>query len=284
MGGFIRVALAALVAVGLPALLAAPAASATTWSDEFNGAAGSAPDPAHWTMQTGANYNGGDDHVAYTSQPANVSHDGQGHLAITVRRETATMGGVTRDYTSGRVNSAGKREFTPPVRIEASIRIPTEPGLVPAFWTLGASYGLWGGGPIAWPDAGEVDILENTNANPNRALYHVHGPDSSGPLDRTPNRDVSLGSGWSHLADLDTGFHEYGVDLHPDHVDFRFDGVTRWSVTRAQYEARGGQWAGVFDQAQYLILNVGALYRWAGDPTFTGERRMLVDWVRVSGL
>ncbi len=235
-------------------------------------------------MQTGANYNGGDDHVAYTAKPENVSHDGLGHLAITVRRETVTMGTVTRDYTSGRVNSAGRREFTPPVRIEASIRIPTEQGLVPAFWTLGASYGLWGSGPINWPDAGEVDILENTNAAPNRARYHVHGPDTSGALDRTPNRDVSLGGGYSHTADLDTGFHDYGVDLYPDHVDFRFDGATRWSVTRAQYEAAGGQWAGVFDQAQYLILNVGSLYSWVGDPTFTGDRQMLVDWVRVSRL
>jgi hypothetical protein len=26
------------------------------------------------------------------------------------------------------------------------------------------------------------------------------------------------------------------------------------------------------------------LHRWAGDPPFTGERQMLVDWVRVSRL
>lgn len=254
------------------------------WSDEFDGAAGSAPDPRNWTMQTGANYNGGDDHVAYTAQSANVAQDGQGHLAITVRRETVTMGGITRAYTSGRVNSAGLREFTAPARIEASIRIPTEAGLVPAVWTLGSSYGLWGGGPISWPDAGELDILESTNANPNRALYHVHGPDRGGALDRTPNRDVAVGGGYTHTADLDTSFHVYGLDLYSDRVEFRFDGARRWSVTRAQYEAAGGQWAGVFDKAQYLILNVGSLYSWVGDATFTSSRQMLVDWVRASRL
>jgi beta-glucanase (GH16 family) len=182
------------------------------------------------------------------------------------------------------VNSAGLREFAAPVRIEASIQIPTEQGLVPAFWTLGSSYGLWGSGPITWPDAGEIDILENINAEPNRARYHVHGPDLSGPLDAIPNGDVALGGGYSDVADLDTGFHTYGIDLYPDHIDFRFDGVTRWTVTRAQYEAAGGQWAGVFDQPQYLILNIGSLFSWVGDPTFTGSRQMLVDWVRVSRL
>jgi len=104
-----------------------PADPALLWSDEFNGPAGSPPDASSWTMQTGANYNGGDDHVAYTSDPGNVSMDGQGNLAITVRQQTVTMGGITRNYTSGRLNSAGKREFAGPVRIEASMKIPTEP-------------------------------------------------------------------------------------------------------------------------------------------------------------
>jgi beta-glucanase (GH16 family) len=221
--------------------------------------------------------------VAYTNRADNVAQDGAGNLALTVRRETYTMSGVTRDYTSGRVNSAGRREFAAPARFEARIRVPTDAGLVPAFWTLGASYGPWGSGVFAWPDCGEVDIFEFAN-NGFRPKYHLHGPDAGGALDRTPNRDVSLGGSHTSVDDAAGGFHVYGADFYPDHIDFRYDGMTRWTVTRSQYEAAGGRWANVFDQSQYMILNIGSLYSWVGSPSFTGSRTMLVDWVRVSRL
>jgi len=64
-------------------------------------------------INTGANYGNGDDRVAYTNRPTNVSLDGRGNLALTVRRETYTIGGVTRAYTSGRINTSGLRHAAP---------------------------------------------------------------------------------------------------------------------------------------------------------------------------
>jgi len=164
--------------------------------------------------------------------------------------------------------------------IEARIKVPTDPGLVPAFWTLGANYSE-GSGPTTWPDCGEIDILEVTNANPNRALYHLHRPDAPAPLDQTANQDISLGTGYTTPADLSLAHHTYGIAAYPDRVEFRFDGLTRRIVTKAQYESAGGRWTSVFDLAHYLVLNLGSLHSWVGDPVFTGSRSMLIDWIRV---
>ena len=65
---------------------------ALSWSDEFDGAPGSAPDSSKWALQTGT----GPDHdgwgnaelETYTARPENVALDGAGNLVITARRES----------------------------------------------------------------------------------------------------------------------------------------------------------------------------------------------------
>ncbi|MGH3545801.1 MAG: glycoside hydrolase family 16 protein, partial [Mycobacteriales bacterium] len=219
---------------------------------------------------------------AYTNRPENVSMDGNGNLAITVQREDYTLEGSTRHYTSGRIHSSGLHSFGAPVRIEARMRTPVEEGLVPAFWTLGRNYEN-GSGPVAWPDSGEIDILEVANA-PRTANYHIHGPDDENPLDQTANRDINLSGSHTHSSKLVSDFHVYGVDIFADRINFRFDDKTRFTLTRQEYEAAGGQWEGVFDQEQYLLLNIGSLHSWVGEPTFSNRPQLLVDWVRVYGM
>src|SRR5450759_1924789 len=68
------------------------------WSDEFNGAAGSLPDPSKWKMATGGYGFGHHELQFYTARASNVATDGQGHLAITARSETYSGGGYTRPY------------------------------------------------------------------------------------------------------------------------------------------------------------------------------------------
>ena len=67
---------------------AAPAhAAAQTWSDEFNGAAGSAPDAAKWTHGDRRFGNGNNELEYYTNSTRNAALDGNGNLVITARRE-----------------------------------------------------------------------------------------------------------------------------------------------------------------------------------------------------
>lgn len=61
----------------------APAATSTTWSDEFSGPAGTRPDPLKWAYDVGGRGWGNRELETYTSSAANAQLDGQGHLVLT---------------------------------------------------------------------------------------------------------------------------------------------------------------------------------------------------------
>ena len=85
-----------------------------------------------------------------------VGDDGKGNgcLILTANREEYK----NRHFTSGRVNSKHKVEFTHG-KIEAAIKLPkTANGLWPAFWMMG-NYD-----EVGWPRCGETDIMEFGNA------------------------------------------------------------------------------------------------------------------------
>ncbi|WP_455430775.1 glycoside hydrolase family 16 protein [Phytohabitans flavus] len=96
----------ALVAAGLfvpvtssPAI-AAP--GAMTWSDEFNGAAGSAPDPSKWRYDIGGSGWGNNEQQYYTNSTRNAAMDGAGNLVITARRENPPTSSATTAPASTR--------------------------------------------------------------------------------------------------------------------------------------------------------------------------------------
>jgi hypothetical protein len=81
----------------LLALLAAIAAMAQTtsgwklvWSDEFNGPAGTPPNPANWNYDLGNNGGWGNGEAeVYTNSPNNVFQDGNGNLVIRAIRDSS---------------------------------------------------------------------------------------------------------------------------------------------------------------------------------------------------
>ena len=54
------------------------------WSDEFNGAAGTAPDPAKWNFDLGGGGWGNGELEVYTNSTSNAFQDGNGNLVIRV--------------------------------------------------------------------------------------------------------------------------------------------------------------------------------------------------------
>ena len=88
------------------------------WADNFDGMAGQAPNPDYWTADIGGDGWGNQQLEYDTDRTDNASLDGMGHLVITARRE-AYEG---RNYTSARIKTAGKVEFTYG-RIEARIQL-----------------------------------------------------------------------------------------------------------------------------------------------------------------
>ena len=68
------------------------------WSDEFSGAAGSAPDSSKWAYDTGAGGWGNNELENYTTSTANSFQDGRRHLVIQALN-------VNGGYTSARLKT-----------------------------------------------------------------------------------------------------------------------------------------------------------------------------------
>lgn len=265
-----RVLLAALAAGALVVplqtgadLAAAPAASAAgqlVWADEFNGAAGSAPNPAVWTHELGASGWGNNELQNYVNSRANSAMDGNGNLVITARRDGA-------GYTSARLVTNDKVELQYG-RIEASIKIPRGQGIWPAFWMLGAGFPQ-----TSWPSSGEIDIMENIGREPHLVHGTVHGPGYSGA--NGISGTYQHPQGWS-FADT---WHTFAIDWKPGEITWFVDGQQYHRVTRAS--VGGNQW--VFDQKFFLILNLAVGGDWPGYPDGSTQfpQQMFVDYIHV---
>ncbi|MEU8083046.1 family 16 glycosylhydrolase [Micromonospora sp. NPDC049101] len=237
-----------------------------SWQDEFNSPAGTPVDQNKWRFDIGGSGWGNNERQYYTNSTSNAVHDGQGNLVITARRDNPANYQCHYgrcEYTSARLLSAAT--FTQTYgRFEARIKIPRGQGIWPAFWMLGT-----GGG---WPDAGEIDIMENIGREPNTVYGTVHGPGYSGGGGITGSRTIG--------APLADGFHTYRVDWEPNVITWYLDGVQYHRVDPARLG--GSRW--VFDHPFFMILNVAVGGNWPGYPDGSTQfpQQMLVDYVRVS--
>jgi beta-glucanase (GH16 family) len=235
------------------------------WQDEFSGSAGSRPDPARWHIVSGVR---GGQSQYYTERPENVSLDGDGHLAITARRETFTDdAGTSREFTSASIETKGLFATTFG-RIEARIQLPAGQGLWPAFWALGSDYDS-----VGWPQSGEIDVMENLGQDP----YTIHGS-VHGPRDGVADGYAITMANHSAVP-LAGGFHVYGVEWRSQTIVFEVDRVPYATVTPSSL-APGEAW--VFEKPFFLLLSL-AVGGWAGEPDASTQfpATVLVDWVRV---
>ena len=234
-----------------------------SWSDEFDGAAGTLPNPAKWTYDLGGGGWGNQELETYTNQPTNVQLDGNGHLVI---RADRAGGG----YTSARIKTKGL--FSPQYgHIEARIRLPFGQGIWPAFWMLGANYPA-----TPWPDCGEIDIMENVGREPSVNHGSAHGPGYSG------GSSISSAYTLPGGAKFSDDFHVFAIDWAPQSIAFSVDGTVYRTIRPASLPA-GAPW--VFDKPFYLILNVAVGGTFPGNPNGTTQfpQEMIVDYVRVTG-
>jgi beta-glucanase (GH16 family) len=274
IGVFLAGTVAALL---MAAAISAPAhgqaldgAAGPIWSDEFEGASGSVPDPTKWTHDTGFGWGSGAELQAYTERTRNASLDGQGNLAITARAETYTgPDGKTSRYTSARLNTREKFSLAYG-RIEARIRVPSGQGIWPAFWLLGDDIFTTG-----WPGCGEIDMMEVLGDEPNVLYQSIHGPQSE-----AGDGEYGLTERIEFARPLSAGFHVYGAEWGPERISLTADGEVYRSFTPADLPP-SARW--VFDHPHHLILNVAVGGDWPGPPDASTPfpATMLVDWVRV---
>ncbi|GAA3131421.1 discoidin domain-containing protein [Planomonospora alba] len=246
------------------------------WHDEFDGPAGAKPDPAKWTADPGT---GPNNELEYYTDHRNAAMDGAGHLVLEARKEATPGSTCPRDpltgsgtcqYTSARMNTGGKFEFTYG-RVEARIKVPEGNGLWPAFWMMGADF--LDGRP--WPYNGEIDILEVLGKDVKTSYSTVHAPAYHGA--------GGIGSPYTlpDGADFSDDFHVWAAEWDSKGIVYKLDGRTVFTLDKAQVEATRGPW--VFDHPFYIILNLAVGGDWPGptDATTPFPARMLVDYVRV---
>jgi beta-glucanase (GH16 family) len=233
------------------------------WHDEFDGPAGSPPDPNNWDFDVGGNGWGNQQLEYTTARPQNVQLDGNGHLAIIARAESY-MG---HNYTSGRINSLA--HFTHAFgRFEARMQLTTGQGLWPAFWLLGNDFGSAG-----WPQCGEIDIMENRGQEPNIVNGTVHGPGYSGAGGITAKQLVPG-------APLAAGFHVYAIEWIANQIVFSVDGLEYFTITPQQLPANT-QWVFAHPFGVLFDVAVGGTFVGAPDATTMFPQTLLVDYVRV---
>lgn len=249
------------------------------WSDEFNGAAGTPPDPAKWNYDLGGGGWGNGELETYTNSIQNASQDGNGNLVITAIRSS------TGAYTSARLQTGAPGASTKTADLSwqyglivARIRLPFGQGVWPAFWMLGENIGA-----VGWPACGETDIMENfgtfhNNININNG--NLHGPVAAGSS--TAYENVGSASTLLYGEQVNSDYHVYAIQWSQDSVTFYLDGRPYYTARPSSVPA--GEWK--FNNPFFILLNLAI----GGPSTFLGtpdagaafpNQQMFVDYVRV---
>lgn len=245
------------------------------WSDEFN--VNGAVDSNKWFHQTqliaGTSWaNGEVQH--YTNKFANSFVDADA-LNIVAKKEIFFDQGVTKQYTSARLNSKYAFKYG---RVDIRAKIPKDAGTWPALWLLGKNINENGGffdaqyGTTSWPACGEIDILEYgiTRSKPDNYIQSaMHTPSSSG-------NTVNIG-GMVVGDNIANNYHVYSMNWSPNQISFLVDNVVFYTYNPSVKNA--STWP--FDKEQYLLLNI-AMGGVAGaiDTNFS-QTSMVIDYVRV---
>lgn len=228
-------------------------------------------DAAKWFHQTvlpngSAWFNGEQQH--YTDRTEN-SYVSDGTLKIVALKESFSDQGVTKNYTSARLNS--KYSFTYG-RIEVRAKLPSGVGTWPAVWLLGknisetgAYWQTQGYGDTPWPASGEADLFEHWGSDQNYVSSATHTPSSFG-------NTVNVGG--QYVGTASTEFHLYELDWSAEQMVFSVDGAVH--LTYAPVVKDADTWP--FDDELYLLLNVAIQDSVAAE---FESSQMEIDYVRV---
>src|SRR6185312_13463387 len=242
--GSVAVALVAAPAAHAASVPPAPSGWSTVFSDNFAGAANSAPSASNWFYDIGTGYGTGE-HEQTTNSTNNVYVDGNGHLVL-----KATESGTA--WTSARIEST-RDDFSAPaggqLEMTASIQQPNPAnglGYWPAFWALGSPMRTGGG----WPTSGEIDMMEDVNGL-NEASQTLH--DAANSPGHALIACPGAGSG------CQTGYHTYSViidrtNTSAETLQFLMDGTVESTITEASVGTTA--WQQAIDHGFFIIFDL----------------------------
>lgn len=232
-----------------------------SWSEEFNYTG--LPDSAKWNYETGGHGWGNNELQFYTkASPLNVEVS-NGTLKLRAIKQKME----NRDYTSARLVTRGKKDFTYG-RIEIRAKLPPGRGLWPAIWMLGNNVSS-----VGWPMSGEIDIMEHVGYEKDSVLATIH-TDTYNHVKGTQKTKKTF------IADPYTAFHTYWIEWTPEYMDFYKDSTMYNHIVNEHKTKK--EWP--FDDPFFLVLNIaigGNLGGKEGVDTNVFPGTMEVDYVRV---
>lgn len=194
-----------------------------------------------------------------------------GNLVIQPVKTVDESGKAT--YTSGRVNTQGKRDYKYGL-FEAKVKVPTGMGYLPAFWMMPTDENLYG----QWPRCGEIDIMEVMGQDTKKAMGTIHYGNPHGQK----QGEYVLKNG-----DFSSQWHTFSVEWEPGKIVWYVDGI-KFHEANDWYSTTEGQgtvaYPAPFDQKFYMILNLAIGGSWVGYPDETTtyeDQSFVIDYVRA---
>lgn len=163
----------------------------------------------------------------------------------------AKLGG--KKYTSGMLSSHGKGGFSQQYGyFEMRAQLPEGKGMWPAFWLL-ADHGKW---------PPELDVMESIGSKNNYAVQSIH------------SKYGNKGKTTYTSANLQKGFHTYGMNWTKDTISYYLDGKKT-----AEYKTPADM-----HSKMHMLLNTAVGGTWPGSPdasTNWSKTNFKIDYVRV---
>jgi beta-glucanase (GH16 family)/uncharacterized protein YjdB len=237
------------------------------WHDDFDGDELNRDDwnvelhPARWVNDEWQQYVDSDDNI--------YVKNGKLYLVPIKSGE-----GEDATYTSGRVNTQGKHDYTYGM-FEARVKVPAGKGYLPAFWMMPTDENLYG----QWPRCGEIDAMEIWSQENNKVYGTIHYGNPQAESQGT----YTLSEG-----NFTDEFHTFTCEWEPGKITWYVDGI-KYHEESDWYSATEGQgtvsYPAPFDQPYYMILNLAVGNEWAGRPDentrYGEENALVVDYVKV---
>ena len=270
--GLLIAGTAALLAPAAPPLREPhrqPPGYVLAFADEFDGGA---IDATKWAFDTSRNKVGwyNNEKQYYSGPRTENARVGNGILTIEARAEAldATRfpdwGG--QKYSSARMITQGKASWTYGF-YEIRAKIPCGRGTWPAIWMLPEDP------TVAWPNGGEIDIMEHVGFDP--GVLHQTIITKAFNYDSGTQQTKAF-----PLPDACTAMHRYQLLWTPDFIVTGVDDAAKFMFRRV----RTGRDRWPFDKPMHILLNIAVGGNWGGqkgiDPA-AFPARMEVDYVRV---
>ena len=240
------------------------------WSDEFDYEG--RPNSNKWHHQTyapngGSWYNGEAQHYVDKSENSFVS---DGTLKIAAIKENFTTQGVTKQFTSARMNSKFKFKYG---KVEIRAKLPEGPGTWPAIWTLGANINEPGNfygdsyGSVGWPNCGEIDIMEQNGWNKSDLYGYCHWGD-------TETGEYKNSGAITNINNSFTEFHLYSLIWDEDKISILIDDYVFFELSNDSKNP--------FDNEHYILFNIALGGNLGGNiPSNFVKEVMEIDYIRI---